>query len=444
MSVDAANGEALAGTAAAPPSARPGRPFRIYYGWIMVLVAALAMVATFPGRTHGLGIITERLLKDENLGLTQVVYGRINLFATLAGALFCLGIGSLIDRYGVRALLTVVLLGLGVSVLAMNAAAGALGLFLAVMFTRGFGQSALSVVSLTIVGKWFQRRLNWAMAVYTVLMGVGFTMAFIEAGKFAEADWRTVWGGIGVILLASAPLAWLVTRNSPESCGLALDGGYVPLPVDKAAPQELGFTLSEALATPAFWVFALATSLFGLISSGVSLFNQSILAERGFPADTYYKAMAIGMSVGMVSNLGAGALMVRGSIARLTSGALVLLAGALVGLTMLKTFQHVVLWTVVNAVAGGVITVVFFTVWASLYGRRHLGKIQGAAQMLTVFASAAGPLLLAEGRERSGSYVPVLVGLAIVTALLGLVAWWVPLPARPIPVIVEEPRIAET
>ena len=46
-------------------------------------------------------------------------------FATLAGALFCLGIGSLIDRYGVRDLLTVVLLGLGVSVLAMNAAAGA-------------------------------------------------------------------------------------------------------------------------------------------------------------------------------------------------------------------------------------------------------------------------------------------------------------------------------
>ena len=35
------------------------------YGWVMVPVAALAMVATLPGRTHGLGMITERLLADE-------------------------------------------------------------------------------------------------------------------------------------------------------------------------------------------------------------------------------------------------------------------------------------------------------------------------------------------------------------------------------------------
>ena len=39
------------------------------YGWVMVCVAALAMVATLPGRTHGLGMITERLLADPAFGL---------------------------------------------------------------------------------------------------------------------------------------------------------------------------------------------------------------------------------------------------------------------------------------------------------------------------------------------------------------------------------------
>ena len=29
-------------------------------GWVALVVAALAMVATLPGRTHGLGLITER------------------------------------------------------------------------------------------------------------------------------------------------------------------------------------------------------------------------------------------------------------------------------------------------------------------------------------------------------------------------------------------------
>jgi hypothetical protein len=36
----------------------------VYYGWVNLTVAALAMVGTLPGRTQGLGLITEPLLKD--------------------------------------------------------------------------------------------------------------------------------------------------------------------------------------------------------------------------------------------------------------------------------------------------------------------------------------------------------------------------------------------
>ena len=43
---------------------------RLYYGWTVLLVAAAAMVGTLPGRTQGLGLITEPLLAD--LGLDRV------------------------------------------------------------------------------------------------------------------------------------------------------------------------------------------------------------------------------------------------------------------------------------------------------------------------------------------------------------------------------------
>ncbi|PYT28244.1 MAG: hypothetical protein DMG57_15665 [Acidobacteria bacterium] len=39
-----------------------------------------------------------------------------------------------------------------------------------------------------------------------------------------------------------------------------------------------------------------------------------------------------------------------------------------------------------------------------MFGRSHLGTIQGCAQMLTVFASAVGPLLLAETLRQTGSF----------------------------------------
>jgi len=52
----------------------------IYYGWVVLAVAALAMVGTLPGRTQGLGLITEPLLVD--LGVDRVQFAQINLVAT--------------------------------------------------------------------------------------------------------------------------------------------------------------------------------------------------------------------------------------------------------------------------------------------------------------------------------------------------------------------------
>src|SRR5437762_6136306 len=83
--------------------------------------AAAAMVATLPGRTHGLGLITEPLLAD--LGLGRVPYAALNFWATLVGAAFCIPVGWAIDRLGVRFVLAGVLLALGAVVVAMTGVA---------------------------------------------------------------------------------------------------------------------------------------------------------------------------------------------------------------------------------------------------------------------------------------------------------------------------------
>ena len=74
---------------------------RIYYSGTCILAAALAMIATIPGRTMGLGMATESLLRD--LSLSRLQYGHINLWATLLGAGFALGAGRLLDRFGAHA-----------------------------------------------------------------------------------------------------------------------------------------------------------------------------------------------------------------------------------------------------------------------------------------------------------------------------------------------------
>ena len=397
----------------------------LYYGWANVAVAALAMVGTLPGRTQGLGLITEPLLTD--LQIDRVNYATINLWATLIGSLFCLPCGRLVDRLGARLILTGVVVALAVAVLGMTATNGALLLGIAITLTRGFGQSALSVVSLALVGKWFGRGLNYAMGIYSLLVGIGFVIAFPSVGSAVLTfGWRAAWQGVGwVLLLVMAPLAWGIARNGPEERGLQFDGQD-----PSNSPVAVDLTLPEALRSPAFWIFAGSSSMFGLVYSGISLFNQSILEQRGFDASVYHTVLVISTLLGLVANFGGGWLASRWSIQRLMGLGMAVLGCALLALPLVRTHVHVAFYGVAMGVSGGVVTVVFFSVWGQIYGRRHLGKIQGCAQMMTVFASAVGPLLLAETLERTGSYNSIFYGLAVVVMALGVSSWLVRLPAR--------------
>ena len=404
-----------------PPYALP-----FYYGWVHVFIAALAMVGTLPGRTQGLGLITEPLLRD--LQLDRVHFARINLWATLIGALFSLGVGRLIDRFGSRIVLTVVAVSLASVVFGMSAARDVTAIAILITLTRGFGQSALSVVSITMVGQWFVRRLNLAMAVYTIALSIGFMLAFPLIGAIVLSNgWRTAWWLIGLaLLLGLAPLALLLVRRSPESVSIDPDGE--PTDLSRDLPDD--YTLREALSTPSFWVFGIASAVYGLIASGIALFNESILAERRFDASTYHRSLIIVALTSLVGNFLGGWIASKWKMNRLLSLAMVLLAGSLAALPHVSTQMHVAIYAAVMGLAGGFVIVIFFSFWSAAYGRKHLGKIQGAAQALTVIASALGPLILAETVSRTGSYALIFYLLTIVVLVLALLAWLVKVPAR--------------
>ena len=396
---------------------------RFYYGWVVLGVAALAMVGTLPGRTQGLGLITEPLLRD--VGIDRVRFAEINLVATLTGSIFCFGIGSLVDRRGSRIVLTLLALLLGLVVVAMSTVSGAIALLVLITLTRGLGQSALSVVSLAMPGKWFRRRLTFAMAVYAIVMSVGFMAAFPGVGALVSArGWRFAWASIGgALIFGLAPLAWLLVTREPGS-NAELGAGDT----DTSAGRS-DATLSEALRSGAFWVFGVASAMYGLIASGIGLFNEAILGELGFAPDVYYTALAVTAITGLAGNFGAGAWADRGSLRRVLVAAMVLLTVALAALPHVKTTAHVYGQAVAMGIAGGLVTVVFFSFFGRAYGRTHLGRIQGVAQALTVFASATGPLLFAWCVQATGSYAAAFYALAGVMAALAAAALIVRVPA---------------
>jgi MFS family permease len=169
-------------------------------------------------------------------------------------------------------------------------------------------------------------------------------------------------------------------------------------------------------------VFAVASALYGLVASGIGLFNESILAERGFAPSIYHQALAVTALTALAGNFLSGALAGRASLRALMLAALVMLAGGLAALPHVSTVPHVMAQAVAMGLAGGFVMVVFFSFWGRAYGQAHLGRIQGAAQAMTVVASAVGPLLFAWGVETTGSYAAGFYGLALVVGALAVAA----------------------
>lgn len=386
----------------------------------VVVAASLAMAATLPARTYGLGLITTRLL-DDLPSLDATGFAQLNLVATLISSLFCLPCGWLLDRLGVRPVLVMVMICLAGSVWAMSQATEVWGLAVMLTLSRGFGQSMLSVISVAMLGKWFGRNSAWGMGSFAVLMTVLLAAATGLLGQHVSAaGWRGAWRDTAIVLLVLTPFTAALALRPPHR-DQAL--------VSSQAGDELGgVSLSEAVRSGCFWIFAIGVSFFGMISAGVSLFMQLVLAERGLSEQVYHTSLIIGLITGMIANLVGGWLTRHVSMSRLLSFGLATFAVSLFLLPQLRSPTEAYLQAVLGGVSGGVITVLFFAVWVHAYGPQHLGRIQGAAQTMTVLASAVGPLIVAQGEARFGSFLPLMMGFAAVSSGLAIAAWFVTVP----------------
>ena len=75
-------------------------------------------------------------------------------------------------------------------------------------------------------------------------------------------------------------------------------------------------------------------------------------------------------------------------------------------------------------------TVTFYSVWRKAFGTSHLGRIQGAAQFLTVIFSALGPQLFGSAVVRLGSFASIFPYLAAISVALAVAAAFTRVPVQ--------------
>lgn len=406
-----------------------------FYGYIVWIVATLGVLASSPGQSFTVSLFIDRYIEDFSIGRTGIsgLYG----LGTFLAALSLTYVGQLIDRHGYRRMGILISSSFGVVLVLLSLTNGPVMLLLGFIAIRMLGQGSLFLVSSTVIAQWFWKRRGRMLSLTAVIYALFRSVYVPNLQRVLESmDWRHVWIILGVAVGTSIPLLiWVFVRDRPEELGLLPDGAapdelelsekekeqaLATTPEDHADFVEETWTLREAMGTAIFWVFAFGRVLVPAWITGLVFHQISVFETLGYDASTAARVYGIMALITAVTSIIAGYL-----VDRIRPGIVLSLQMATLIMTLITATVMTEPWLLgVYALGYGFTMgsgVVFDgAVWANLFGRKHLGAIQGFITTSKVIGSSIGPLLYGLSFDFLDSYNPIFI-LGVVFAAIPLI-----------------------
>ena len=394
----------------------------LFYGFVVLVAATVGKIFTSPGQSPCIGVVITPI--RESLGQTRSDVTLLYLVATTCSAITLpWTTGRAIDRWGPRKCVVPIALGLAVACFVASTAQSWQQLLLAFYMLRFFGQGSLFSVSITEINYWWVKRRGVMMGFAGACVSLGMLAlvpAFMDR-SVASVGWRQTYAIMGTmcaVFMAPWGLVWY--RDRPESYGLLPDGE------DKDKAEEaLGsegnalqtteeWTASEALRTPAFWVFAAARLSSSLTGTAFWFHLKEVLGEAGLSTNlqtSMYPFLAVSAVVGRFVS---GYVADRFEARWIVLAALLMSSASLILVPWMgyNSASHpggggiflVFLVGVLNTVSAAFSATAGSVVYANNFGRKHLGTIQTIASSFGVLGSALGPFPWGVVRDMTGSF----------------------------------------
>lgn len=273
---------------------------KVFYGYWVLIVAFLCLFI-FSGCGVGVfSLFVTPLQSDFGWGRGEIMVG-FTIYFLLTGLAAPL-VGSLVDRYGVKGVISVgaLLTGLGFASLNMLQS---IWHFYVAQFFIGAGTAAIGQVPASaMVSNWFVKRRGTAIGIMSTGIGVGILVLAPLIGGYLipHFGWRISYLALALFTWVLIPLALFVVRTKPADMGLYPDGIEVSEDVAEAEASRSaakGFSLKMALGTSAFWLIAVTFFISGFSSLGIIQNQVPHLQDIGFPLATAANALT-GLGLG--------------------------------------------------------------------------------------------------------------------------------------------------
>ncbi len=402
--------------------------FPFYYGWVIVIASTIGVVMSIPGQTMGVSVFTEPLMAA--LGLTSVQLSAAYMVGTILSSFLLPMGGNWFDRWGARCLIVPTAFGLSFTLLYLSQCDRIAGVLLigplqsnatsvsiAVVFVgftllRFTGQGLLAMTSRAMLGKWFNRKRGFVSGIHGTVVTFLFSVAPLALNGVVQSfDWRGAWLCLMAMSMGMALFGWLFFRDTPEECGLVMDGiGVDENEVDESKSHQVvkEFTRAEALRDYSFWVFSLGLASFAMIVTCVTFHIVSIARETGLDESQAFSIFMPMAVVSIICNFVFGWISDYVPLKVTLMFMMAAMAVGIFGIPMISSWLGWCLVFIGLGAAGGIFAPLITVVWPEFYGREHLGAISSFNLSTMVFSSAIGPFLFSLSMDWYGTYDPAI------------------------------------
>lgn len=386
----------------------------IFYGWYIVAVAILVQAISVGVSAFAGGVFLKPMTED--LGWARSDFAAVQTVSQVIMGMSGFAIGGMLDRRGPRRLMIIGAVISGLSLVATAAVQEPWQFYV----VRGIGQTVgMALVGNLIVNvtlaRWFVARRGTAIAMAAIGFSLGgILLSPLMAWWIELWGWRETWVILGVLTwLVVIPCAF-VMRRAPEDYGLTPDGmdderaaEYAHAHGRPPAGSEVSWTRAQALRTRTLWLVIMAYGM-GTVTLGALLLHAiPFLTDHGVNSSEAALLLS-GLSwASLVSKFFWAPLMDRIHPRYLSAAGFLITGGATIGLIGAGELESAPLMglslIIFGAAAGGTVPLQE-TVWASYFGRAHLGSVRSVGMPVSIVFSAGGPLLGGVLYDATSSY----------------------------------------
>lgn len=389
---------------------------------------AAAIVCQFISTSVGQGIVGIFLEPVTNeLGWDVWQYTLGPSLAIGASALAGIVAGQVVDQRGPRILILIGALVCAVCFLALSAQSHLWIYLLLNMIAGVAGYNLFGPLTINAtVTKWFIHRRGWALAIGSTGVSLSGLITPVVMTRVVDSmGWRAGYIAVAVVVLVLISPIALVMRRTPEDMGLLPDGGR-KAKVEAEVYESVALTRSEALRTRSFWLLAIGFGLNLAALMSVLLHAIPFATSSGFTRATAALALTVNGLGNLLSKAVWGYTLQRFPVRWLVVTAYSIQAIG-VWLMLLAAWWGDD-WLLFPAFFlygfgfGGTIPLSEF-IWATYFGRAHIGAIRGVGQMISIIGPTVVPILVGLWFDVAGTYRPAFMMIIGLYLLAAFVIW---------------------